>query len=418
MMLQVIGPVERQAGEDGICAEPASHAVVQPTVGEQQAVSGIVHQDGEPELTSADHHHRQQERKGIGPPREQRHAAGDQRPGVQNQQGAHEVRLAAELLDLLGCQIVADFGNSRAHATLRTKNWARVSALSTPPASSYLGNGMQSRTVRTDVLDVAYEEHGPPGGAAVVLLHGFPYDVRCFDEVAPALAADGCRVLVPYLRGYGPTRFLNAATPRSGEQAALGHDLLQFMDALGLGRAALAGYDWGGRAACIVAALWPERVRCLLSCTGYNIQNIARSGEPVAAEQEHRFWYQYYFHTERGRAGLTKDRRDICRLLWKLWSPEWRFDEATFEKSAVSFDNPDFVDVVIQSYRHRYGYAPGDPALAGIEQRLAAQPTIAAPTINLHGGHDGVGPAPQSDGNGPRRSSTSSCRKRRPSSVS
>ena len=258
---------------------------------------------------------------------------------------------------------------------------------------------MQSRTIRTDVLDVAYEEHGPSGGPVVILLHGFPYDVRAFDEVAPALAADGCRVLVPYLRGYGPTRFLSAATPRSGEQAALGHDLLQFMDALGVGRAALAGYDWGGRAACIVAALWPERVRCLMSSTGYNIQNIARSTEPVPAEQEHRFWYQYYFHTERGRAGLAKDRRDICRLLWKLWSPEWRFDEATFEKSAVSFDNPDFVDVVIQSYRHRYGYAPGDPALAGIEQRLAAQPTIAVPTINLHGGHDGVGPAPQSDGN-------------------
>lgn len=258
---------------------------------------------------------------------------------------------------------------------------------------------MQSRTIRTDVLDVAYEEHGPSGGPVVILLHGFPYDVRCFDEVAPTLAADGCRVLVPYLRGYGPTRFLSATTPRSGEQAALGHDLLQFMNALGLDGAALAGYDWGGRAACIVAALWPERVRCLMSSTGYNIQNIARSAEPAPAEQEHRFWYQYYFHTERGRAGLTKDRRGICRLLWKLWSPEWRFDEATFERSAVSFDNPDFVEVVIQSYRHRYGYAPGDPALADIEQRLAAQPTIAVPTINLHGGHDGVGPAPQTDGN-------------------
>lgn len=258
---------------------------------------------------------------------------------------------------------------------------------------------MQSRTIRTDVLDVAYEEHGPSGGTVVILLHGFPYDVRCFDEVAPSLAASGCRVLVPYLRGYGPTRFLSPSTPRSGEQAALGHDLLQFMNALGLGRAVLAGYDWGGRAACIVAALWPERVRCLMSCTGYNIQNIARSVDPVPAEQEHRFWYQYYFHTERGRAGLTKDRRDVCRLLWKLWSPEWAFDEATFEKSAISFDNPDFVEVVIQSYRHRYGYTSGDPALAGIEERLAAQPKITVPTINLHGGHDGVGPAPQVDGN-------------------
>ena len=202
---------------------------------------------------------------------------------------------------------------------------------------------MKSQHVRTDVLEIAYEEHGPADGAPVILLHGFPYDARAFDAVAPPLAADGCRVLVPYLRGYGPTRFLSAATPRSGEQAALGHDLLQFMDALGIARAALAGYDWGGRAACVAAALRPERVRCLVSCTGYNIQNIATSGEPAAAEQEHRLWYQYYFHTERGRAGLTKKRRDICRLLWTLWSPEWRFDEATFENSTASFDTHDFV---------------------------------------------------------------------------
>lgn len=256
---------------------------------------------------------------------------------------------------------------------------------------------MKRTLVRTDVLEMAYEEHGPADGSPVILLHGFPYDIHAFDEVFPPLVADGCRVLVPYLRGYGPTRFLSPETPRSGEQAALGHDLLQFMDALGIARAALAGYDWGGRAACIVAALWPDRVRCLVSCTGYNIQNIATSGEPAAAAQEHRLWYQYYFHSERGRAGLTKNRRDICRLLWKLWSPEWRFDEATFERSAPSFDNPDFVDVVIQSYRHRYGYAPGDPALATIEAALARQPKIAVPTINLHGGHDGVGPASEKD---------------------
>ncbi|MBL6615819.1 MAG: alpha/beta fold hydrolase, partial [Reyranella sp.] len=230
---------------------------------------------------------------------------------------------------------------------------------------------MKQDRVRTDVLDIAFEEHGPAGGPPVILLHGFPYDVRAYDEVAPPLAADGCRVLVPYLRGYGPTRFLTASTLRSGQQAALGHDLLQFMEKLGIRRAALAGYDWGGRAACIVAALKPERVRCLVSCTGYNIQNIAASGEPAAAAQEHRFWYQYYFHTERGRTGLSKNRRDICRLLWKLWSPEWSFDDATFETTAASFDNPDFVEVVIQSYRHRYGYAEGDPALNGIEADLA-----------------------------------------------
>src|SRR4029079_12584173 len=198
---------------------------------------------------------------------------------------------------------------------------------------------------------------------------------------APPLAKDGCRVLVPWLRGYGPTRFLTASTLRSGEQAALGHDLMQFMEKLGIRRAALVGYDWGGRAACIAAALKPERVRCLVSSAGYNIFNTAAFANPASAEQEHRSWYQYYFHTERGRAGLTRNRRDICKLLWKLWSPHWQFDDATFDKSAGSFDNPEFVDVVIQSYRHRYGYAPGDPAVAGIEAKLARQPVISVPTI-------------------------------------
>ena len=256
---------------------------------------------------------------------------------------------------------------------------------------------METLAVRTDTLEIACEAHGPATGPSVILLHGFPYDPRGFDEVAPSLAADGCRVLVPYLRGYGPTRFLSDKTLRSGEQAALGHDLRQLMDVLKIERATLVGYDWGGRAACIVAALWPDRVRGLVSCTGYNIQNIAASAKPISAAQEHRFWYQYYFHTERGRAGLTQNRRDICKLLWQLWSPHWRFDDATFERSAVSFDNPDFVDVVIQSYRHRYDYAPGDPAVAGIEAKLAAQPAISVPTINLHGDADGVGPVSRTD---------------------
>jgi pimeloyl-ACP methyl ester carboxylesterase len=204
------------------------------------------------------------------------------------------------------------------------------------------------------------------------------------------LAAAGCRAIVPYLRGFGATRFLSAATPRSGQQAALGHDLIALMDALALPRAALVGYDWGGRAACIVAALWPQRVRCLVTGNGYNIQDIARSGVPASPEQEHRFWYQYYFHSERGRAGLAANRREFCRLIWRLWSPNWAFDDATFERTASSFDNPDFVDVTIQSYRHRFGNAPGDPALEPIEQRLAARPTIAAPTIVLHGEANGV----------------------------
>lgn len=252
------------------------------------------------------------------------------------------------------------------------------------------------QTVRTATLEIAYQESGPADGPPVILLHGWPSDPHDWDGVVPPLANDGCRVLVPWLRGFGPTRFLDLATPRSGQQAALGADVRDFMGALGIERALLCGYDWGGRAACVTAALWPERVRALVSITGYNIQNIAASGRPAAAAQEHRYWYQWYFHTERGRAGLQQNRRDVCRLLWQLWSPNWRFDDATFEATANSFDNPDFVDVTIQSYRHRYGNAPGDPAFDALEQRLAERPAITVPTIVLHGACDGVGPAEQS----------------------
>jgi pimeloyl-ACP methyl ester carboxylesterase len=252
------------------------------------------------------------------------------------------------------------------------------------------------RTVRTSTLEIAYLQSGPDDGPPVILLHGWPSDVHDYDGVAPPLAAAGLRVLVPWLRGFGPTRFLDAATPRSGQQAALGADLRDFMDALGIDRAILAGYDWGGRAACIVSALWPERAGGLVSITGYNIQNIPLAPRPADAEQEQRYWYQWYFHTERGRAGLLHNRRGIARLLWRLWSPNWAFDAATFDATAPSFDNPDFVDVTVQSYRHRYGNAPGDPALEAIEQRLAAQPPIAVPAIVLHGACDGVGPPEQS----------------------
>jgi pimeloyl-ACP methyl ester carboxylesterase len=253
------------------------------------------------------------------------------------------------------------------------------------------------KRVLTPVLDLAYEESGPADGRPAVLLHGFPYDPRAYDEVASALAAAGSRVIVPYLRGYGPTKFLRDDTPRSGQQAALGADLRDLIDALALQRPILAGYDWGGRAACIVAALWPERAGGLVTCTGYNIQDIAGSAAPADPEQEYRFWYQYYLHSARGRAGLEQNRRALCRLLWRLWSPTWAFDDATFERSAASFDNPDFVDVVVQSYRHRYGYAPGDPALEPIEAQLAAQPSIGVPSVVLHGADDGVGPVADSE---------------------
>jgi pimeloyl-ACP methyl ester carboxylesterase len=256
------------------------------------------------------------------------------------------------------------------------------------------------RSVRTAELEIAYQESGPAHGRPVILLHGWPSDPHDWDGVALALAEAGCRVLVPWLRGFGPTRFIDAATPRSGQQAALGSDLRDFMDGLGIAQATLAGYDWGARAAGVVAALWPERVRGLVSITGYNIQNIPAAGQPAEPGQKHRYWYQWYFQTERGRAGLAQNRRGLCRLLWGLWSPNWRCDEATFEATAASFDNPDFVDVTIQSYRHRYGAAPSDPALDWIEQRLAAQPLIRVPTIVLHGAADGVTPPAMSEDSG------------------
>ena len=246
--------------------------------------------------------------------------------------------------------------------------------------------------VRTPVLDIAYEHSGPAQGLPVVLLHGYPYDVRAFDDVVPVLNDAGLRTIVPYLRGYGGTRFLSPDTPRSGEQAAVGQDLLELLDALNIAQAGLAGFDWGSRAACVVAALWPQRVRGLVSCTAYQIQDIANSGKPADPEQERRFWYQYYFQTERGRNGLAANRAELGRLLWKLWSPTWPFDAAVYQRTAASFENPDFVDVVIHSYRHRMGNAPGDPRYAAIESQLARLPKISVPTIAVHGAVDDVNP--------------------------
>jgi pimeloyl-ACP methyl ester carboxylesterase len=256
--------------------------------------------------------------------------------------------------------------------------------MSTPPAAVH--------AIKAGPLEIAYLEYGPASGWACILGHGFPYDVHAYDQAAPILAQAGARVIVPYLRGYGLTRFLSAATPRSGEQAALGADLLDFMDALRIERAVLGGYDWGGRAACIVAALLPKRAVALVSGNSYNIQDIAHAMEPATPTEEAAFWYQYYFHSERGRRGLTKDRRGIARLLWRMWSPTWAFDDATFDRTASAFDNPDFVEVVIHSYRHRYGLAPGDPRYAAIEAALAAQPPIAVPAITIDGDADGVNP--------------------------
>jgi pimeloyl-ACP methyl ester carboxylesterase len=246
-------------------------------------------------------------------------------------------------------------------------------------------------TASTPVLDITYLESGDPAGVPVVLLHGFPYDVRSYEDVAPILAGAGARVIVPYLRGYGPTRFRDAGTPRSGQQAALGQDLIDLLDALGIDRAAVAGYDWGGRAACVAAALHPERVLGLVSVDGYNVQDIAHALEPEAPEQERAKWYQFYFQTETGRAALERDRESLCGLLWRDWSPTWKDAEAAFRRSAPSLHNPDFVDVVIHSYRHRRQNAPGDPAYARAEELLAGAPPISAPTVVLGPADDGFG---------------------------
>ena len=252
--------------------------------------------------------------------------------------------------------------------------------------------------INAGVLNIAYYEVGSSNGIPVFLMHGFPYDIHAYDEVSAQLSSLGYRCIIPFLRGYGQTTFLSPDTPRSGQQAALGLDLLELMDALKIESAFLGGYDWGGRAACIVAALWPDRVRGLVSCgAGYNIQDIPNAHKPASPEEEQRYWYQYYFHTERGQSGLESNRRDLCKFIWKLWSPTWEFSDATFEQTALAFDNPDFVEIVIHSYRHRFGGIMGDPKLDTIEENLAKQPDIIVPSIVLVGADDEVDPPSNED---------------------
>lgn len=270
-------------------------------------------------------------------------------------------------------------------------------AASSRPARVTSSQRMESlRRVDAGVLDVAYYEAGPATGPVAILLHGFPYDIHSYVDVAPQLAAQGCRVIVPYLRGFGATRFRDPATLRSGEQAAIGADVIALMDALRIQRAVFAGHNWGGRAACVAAALWPERCSGMVTVNSYLIQDPTRAMVPIDPQDEVSLWYEYYFQIERGRAGLAAHRREIAKLLWEEWSPDWDFDDATFERSAAAHDNPDFVDVVIHSYRHRFGLAAGDPAYADLRRRLAAMPPISAPSITLDGDADGVLPA--SDG--------------------
>jgi pimeloyl-ACP methyl ester carboxylesterase len=248
----------------------------------------------------------------------------------------------------------------------------------------------QLQQINAGVLHVGYAEAGPTGGPAVMLLHGWPYDIHSYDDVAPLLAQAGYRVIVPYLRGYGTTTFLSSTTPRNGQQSAVALDSIALMDALGIKQAILAGFDWGARTADIVAAIFPERCQALVSVSGYLIGSQQAGQVPLPPQAELAWWYQYYFATERGRAGYEKYRRDFAKLIWQLASPHWDFADATFERSAASFDNPDHVNIVIHNYRWRLGLAEGEPQYDELENRLAAGPTIAVPTITLEGDANGA----------------------------
>jgi len=288
----------------------------------------------------------------------------------------------------------------KAAATLATA--AAVSARST----AQLAPGGRVRTVLTPVLEIGYEEHGPADGTAIVLLHGFPYDVRSFDGVAGPLAEAGHRVLVPYLRGYGSTRFRDTSAPRMAEQAALAQDVVDFADALGIDRFALAGFDWGNRAACIVSVLHPERVIGQVSVGGYSVQNTVTRGGSMPARSAAMFWYMWYFNTDAGAAALAADRHDIIRYLWDTWSPEWQYTDEAYARSAPSFDNPDFVDVVVHSYRHRQLNAPGEERFLEAERRLAGRPTVNVPAIVLRPGATGLGGRPSGEAPGLRQQFT------------
>ncbi|MER8899048.1 alpha/beta hydrolase [Mesorhizobium sp. M0676] len=246
------------------------------------------------------------------------------------------------------------------------------------------------KQIKAGVLDIGYAEAGPADGPPVVLLQGWPYDIHAFVDVAPLLASAGYRVIVPYLRGYGATRFLSAETMRNGQQSVVAQDIVALMDALGIPKAILAGFDWGARCACIIAALWPERAKALVSVSGYLVSNIKTGKVPLPPSAEHDWWYQFYFATERGAAGYDKYRHDFAKLIWQTASPKWNFDDATFDRSAAAFDNPDHVAIVIHNYRWRGGLAAGDPQYDDLENRLAAGPVISVPTITLEGDANGA----------------------------
>jgi pimeloyl-ACP methyl ester carboxylesterase len=246
------------------------------------------------------------------------------------------------------------------------------------------------KQIQAGVLNVGYAEAGPADGAPVILLHGWPYDIHSFVDVAPLLAASGYRVIAPYLRGYGTTRFLSADTFRNAQPAAIATDIIALMDALNIAKPVIGGFDWGARTAAIIAALWPQRCKALVSVSGYLIGSQAAGGMPLPPKAELDWWYQFYFATDRGKAGYEKYRREFSKLIWQLGSPKWNFDDATFERSAAAFDNPDHVDIVIHNYRWRLGLAGGDPRFDGLEKRLAEGPAIIVPTITLESDANGA----------------------------
>ena len=251
------------------------------------------------------------------------------------------------------------------------------------------------KQIDTGLLNVGYAEAGPTTGPAVILLHGWPYDIHSYVDVAPLLASAGYHVIVPYLRGYGTTRFLSSETFRNGQPSVVAIDIIALMDALKIQQAILAGFDWGARTANIIAALWPERCKAMVSVSGYLIGSQESGKIPLPPPAEFQWWYQFYFATERGRAGYEKYRHDFSKLIWQLASPKWKFDDATFDRSAASFDNPDHVSIVIHNYRWRQGLAEGEPKYDDLEKRLAEGPVITVPTITLEGDANG---APHADG--------------------
>ena len=268
------------------------------------------------------------------------------------------------------------------------------------PARAAVNSFGALKQINAGVLNVGYAEAGPADGPPVILLHGWPYDIHTYVDVAPLLAEKGYRVIVPYLRGYGTTRFLSDETMRNGQQSAIAADTIALMDALQINRAVVAGCDWGARTANIVAALWPERCKAMVSVSGYLIGNQQLGKQPLPPKAELQWWYQYYFSTDRGRAGYEKYTNDFAKLIWQLASPQWKFDDATFERSAAAFDNPDHVAIVIHNYRWRLGLAEGEPQYNNLEEQLAQAPIIGVPTITLEGDANG---APHPDPSAYRR---------------